>query len=171
MIETKDQQKSQINEVQETGCCPRFDPDRWDQKEFNWDDKYFVKDHVRGFFHIPINFGKVIARNVKKIEDDGHEVLDNLVLSDESSLLGSDLYFCVSNPIPNSNNVKLKGLYMSKVFEGEYKDSFKWVDVMKEYVKSQGKKASRIFHWYTTCPDCAKVYGENNIVLFAQIDE
>lgn len=42
----------------ETGCCPRFDTEPWDEKEVMFEDKLFVKDRVRSFFHIPLNFGK-----------------------------------------------------------------------------------------------------------------
>jgi len=50
----------------ETGCCPRFDREPWDEKEVKFDDKLFVKDHVRSFFHIPLNFSKVMARNMNE---------------------------------------------------------------------------------------------------------
>jgi hypothetical protein len=47
----------------ETGCCPRFDPKPWDKKQVTWKDKLFLKDHVRSFFHIPLNFGSVMKKN------------------------------------------------------------------------------------------------------------
>lgn len=33
-------------------CCPRFDPEPWDEKVIEWKDKKFVKDHVFTLFHI-----------------------------------------------------------------------------------------------------------------------
>ena len=54
-----------LYENSETGCCPRFDPEPWDEKEVTFDDKLFVKDHVTSFFHIPLNFGKVMVRNME----------------------------------------------------------------------------------------------------------
>ncbi len=48
----------------ETGCCPRFNPEPWDEKETIWEDKLFIKDHVTSFLHIPLNFGKVMIRNM-----------------------------------------------------------------------------------------------------------
>ena len=38
------------NETNETGCCPRFNPEAWDEKEVTWTEKLFVKDKVRSFF-------------------------------------------------------------------------------------------------------------------------
>ena len=55
----------------ETGCCPKFDPAPWDEKEIQWDNKLFIKDKVFCFMHIPLNFGKVIVRCLEKIEKAG----------------------------------------------------------------------------------------------------
>lgn len=56
-----------LYENSETGCCPRFDPEPWDKKEVTFDDRLFVRDHVTSFFHIPLNFGKVMVRNMEKM--------------------------------------------------------------------------------------------------------
>ncbi len=55
-----------LYEESETGCCPRFNPGPWDGKEVTWQDKLFLKDRVRSFFHIPLNFGKVMVKNVEE---------------------------------------------------------------------------------------------------------
>jgi hypothetical protein len=59
------------NEISETGCCPRFNPEAWDEKEITWTDKLFVKDKVRSVFHIPLNFGQVMIKNMEKIQKAG----------------------------------------------------------------------------------------------------
>jgi len=51
----------------ETGCCPRFDPVGYDEKEFILQNKMFIKYKVFCLFHIPINFGKVIVRCMEKL--------------------------------------------------------------------------------------------------------
>ena len=40
------------NDTSETGCCPRFNPEAWDEKEVTWTEKLFVKDQVRSFLHM-----------------------------------------------------------------------------------------------------------------------
>jgi hypothetical protein len=52
-----------LYEQSETGCCPRFNPGPWDQKEVTFQDKLLVKDRVRSFLHIPLNFGRVMVRS------------------------------------------------------------------------------------------------------------
>lgn len=42
-----------------TNCCPRFNPDSWDDQELHFDNKLFVKAITRSAFHIPLNMGKV----------------------------------------------------------------------------------------------------------------
>ena len=32
-----------------------------------------------------------------------------------------------------------------------------------------GRQPGRIYHFYTTCPRCAKYYGKNYTVLLAQV--
>jgi hypothetical protein len=44
----------------ETGCCASLDEARWESQEFVWKDKPFVKDHIREFLHVPLNFGQVL---------------------------------------------------------------------------------------------------------------
>ncbi|MDL5502684.1 MAG: hypothetical protein QSU88_05650, partial [Candidatus Methanoperedens sp.] len=54
-----------VYEQSETGCCPRFDSGPWEDKEIKFKDKLFLKDHVRSFLHIPLNFDKIIAKNME----------------------------------------------------------------------------------------------------------
>ena len=153
----------------ETGCCPRFDPEPWDEKEVSWQDKLFVKDRVRSLFHIPLNFGTVIVRNMKKIEVAA--ALDDPVvcLSDENSLWGSDLYIAVNKEVPDTETAKISGTFMTKVFEGPYSNAGKWVREMQAYVTAAGRSAGQLYFFYTTCPKCAKAYGKNYTVLLAKV--
>jgi len=152
----------------ETGCCPRFDPAPWQEKEVTFDNRLFVKDRVRSFFHIPLNFGKVMVRNMEKIA--GAEALEAkpLMLSDENSLWGADIYIAVAKDVPDSQMVRISGDFLTKVFEGPYKDIRKWVVQMEEYVKSKARDMKKMYFFYTTCPRCAKHYGKNYVVILAQ---
>jgi hypothetical protein len=153
----------------ETGCCPRFDPEPWDQKEITWKDMLFVKDHVRCLFHIPLNFGKVMVRNMEKIVGAGAESPETVVLSDEKSQWGADVFISVTKEVPNSEMKRISGTFMTKVFEGPYKDAGKWYREMNAYVESKGRKGKRTLAFYTTCPKCAKVYGKNYTVMLTEV--
>jgi len=153
----------------ETGCCPRFDREPWDEKEVKFDDKLFVKDHVRSFFHIPLNFSKVMARNMKKISSAGAMPPLPLMLSDEKSLWGADVYIAVAKEVPNTKMVRLSGTFLTKVFEGSYRDIRKWVSQMTQYVGSKKRRIEKMYFFYTTCPKCAAHYGKNYVVILAKV--
>lgn len=158
-----------LYENSETGCCPRFNPEPWDEKEVTFQDKLFLKDHVRSFLHIPLNFGKVMVRNMEKIQQAGALSPEPFMLSDEKSLWGSDIYIGVSKDVPNAEMVKISGTFLTKVFEGPYQNAGKWAKEMTEYVKSKAKDMKKMYFFYTTCPKCAEYYGKNYTVILAQI--
>ncbi len=158
------------NTSAETGCCPRFHPEPWDLKQLQWEDKLFVKDRVWCLFYMPMNFGKVMTRLMEKLSSGGAGSPDApLVLSDHTSRWNMDLYVEVPREVPGLEHVRLSGTFLSKVFEGPFKDTGKWCREMTHWVESQGKKAKKRYMYYTTCPKCAKVYGKNYVVIFAQV--
>jgi len=154
---------------QQAECCPRFTPEPWDGKELNWENKQFVTARVRSVFHIPLNFAAVMKKNVALIEAADAKPEEMLVLSDENSLWGADVYISATKVIPGAKMATLSGTFLSKVFEGPYKNMGKWHKEMDEYVKAKGKGTKKLYSYYTTCPKCSKTYGKNYVVLLAQI--
>ena len=158
-----------LYEQAETGCCPRFNPEPWDQKEVTFQDRLFVKDRVRSFLHIPLNFGKVMVGNMERIQAAGALAPEPLLLSDENSLWGADVYIAVAKDVPGAQMARVSGTFLTRVFEGPYQNIRRWVEEMKTYVASQQKALKKLYFFYTTCPSCAKHYGKNYVVLLAQI--
>jgi hypothetical protein len=155
--------------IKSTGCCEPFNPEPWQDKQITWKDKIFVKDHITSFLHMPLNMGQKIVKNCELIVAVGANEATQFMLTDEKSLWGADLYIEASKNVPGAQMTTISGTFFTKVFEGPYKDVGKWVKEMNEYVKGQGKETKRVYFWYTTCPKCAKTYGKNYVVLFAQI--
>ena len=160
---------NKLYEQSETGCCPRFNPEPWQEKEITWQNKLFIKDHIRSFLHIPLGFGKMMVRNMERIKSADALTPEPLMLSDENSLWGSDVYIAVSKEVPQAENVTISGTFLTKVFEGPYKDAGKWVKEMLAFVKAKGKETKKLYFFYTTCPKCAKYYGKNYTVLLAEV--
>jgi hypothetical protein len=92
-----------------------------------------------------------------------------VLLSDENSLWGADVYIAVTKDVPGAKMEKISGTFLTKVFEGAYKDVPKWHKEMAQFVKSRGKEAKKTYSFYTTCPKCAKVYGKNYVVLVSEV--
>ncbi|MFH1826005.1 MAG: hydrolase [bacterium] len=154
--------------IKPTGCCDIFNPEPWQDKEITWKDKLFVKDHVTSFLHIPLNMGNKIIKNMRLIEKAGAQAPYQLMLADEKSLWGADIYIDVAKDVPGAQMARISGTFLTKVFEGPYQNAGKWAQEMVEYVKNKGRKMTKLYFSYTTCPKCAKAYAKNYVVLFAQ---
>lgn len=150
-------------------CCPKFDSKKWDDKEFEWKDKMFIKDKVFTLFYMPVNFGSVISRMSKKIDSAGANVPDFFCLSESVSKWRMDLYLACDKEISDAENVKLSGKYISRVYEGSYNKMSSWIKDFKEFAKKKGHNLEKTYMWYTTCPKCAKKYGKNYVVFVGKI--
>jgi hypothetical protein len=155
----------------ETGCCARVDTGKWDEKVHTWHEKPFLRDHIRAFLHMPLNFGSVISRDHALVEEAGAYPADPIWLTDEVSPWGSDVYLAIDRPeLAGAKVETLSGTFMTKVFEGPFRDAGKWADAMERYVVSRGAKLKKLYFFYATCPECAKRFGRNQVVLFAQVN-
>lgn len=157
------------NQDSQTICCPQFNPEPWQEKEFTWENKKFIKDHVFTFFFMPVNFAKIIVRMNKKVEQAGARSPDWMCLSDHTSKWNMDLYLAVDKEIPEAENVTLGGRFLSKVYEGDFKDTGKWCEDFKNYARGKNLEIKKWYMWYTTCPKCAKKYGKNYVVIIGQV--
>ena len=153
----------------EKECCPKFDPAPWQERRVALDGKKFVRDRVRSFLRIPLNFGAVMARNMAAIQAAGAEPPNMLVLSDENSLWGADVYLEVSQDVPGLRMATIPGTFLAQAYEGPYRDVPKWIADLKRRIADKGKSLRRLLFFYTTCPKCARKYGRNYVVLFGQI--
>jgi hypothetical protein len=151
-------------------CCPKFNPEPWDDKVIEWHDKKFIRDKVFTFFFMPVTFGKVMKRINQKITEAKAEIPDWLCLSDHTSKWNMDIYLAVDKDIPGADNTTLSGKFYSKVYEGPYKDTGKWCNDFKEKATAKGMDIKKWYMWYTTCPKCAKKYGKNYVAIISKVD-
>ncbi len=150
-------------------CCPEFNPAPWDQKEIHWQKKKFTTDRVRSFFHIPLNFGAVMKRMMTRIETSQVKSEEMIVLADEDSLWGTNVFVDVSGDVVDGKMVEISGTFISKVFEGPYRNMRMWIKEMARYVEAQDRQIENQYFYYTTCPKCARKYGKNYVVLLAEV--
>ncbi len=124
---------------------------------------------MTSFLRIPLNFGAVMRRNVGPMEAAG-AVPDNMVvLADENSLWGADVYIEVTRDVPGAEMATISGTFLSKVFEGPYRNMREWIEEMKGFVRSRDRELHRMYFFHTTCPKCAKKYGKNYVAILAQV--
>lgn len=152
-----------------TGCCPRFDPGPWDDLEVEFDNKLFAKGKTRSFFHIPLNMAGMMTRTMKAIQDADAFPDSFLLLSHDPSPWTGEHFFAVSKEVPGVEMTRLSGKYLTKAFEGPFKETPKWMRQLQEHVTAKGKAAKKLYLFYTTCPKCIKYYGKNHVIGFAQV--
>jgi hypothetical protein len=159
--------------VKVDACCPVFDPALWDEKTHVWEKKLFIKDIVPQLFHQPLpwSVNRTIQRMWNKAleADAAPEMKEFLLLAYDPSPWKSEFYMTVTKEIPGTENVQLSGTFLSKVFDGPYNAVPKWIEEMSQYVHSSGKTGGKYYIYFTTCPKCARLYGHNYAVVFAEV--
>ncbi|NTV30430.1 hypothetical protein HGA91_00420 [candidate division WWE3 bacterium] len=159
------------NPTDETQCCPVFDTSRWDEKTHEWYDKPFLRDDVFQIMHIPMNMGSVVKRMYQQIidADASPDPSDFLMLAYDPSPWRSEIYMSVTKEIPNARIQMLSGTFVSKVFDGPYHMVPQWITQMDEFLLQRNQKSIKYYFYYGYCPKCAKKYGHNYCVAFAQV--
>lgn len=153
-----------------TGCCPKFNPQGWDGRYLHFKNKPFVKATTRGLLHVPINMGPVFTRVQEHIEDAGAQDPDGyFVLSRDLSATEAEHFFAVTCDVDDEEMMLLSGDFMTRVFEGPYRQAKTWVHEMETAAEAAGKRAKRTFMFYTTCPKCARAYGKNYIIGVTEV--
>ncbi len=154
--------------VNPTGCCPKFNPDGWDGQDLHFRDKTFVRAETRSAMHIPLNMGKVFERVGNHMEDAAAWDNDNMIiLSRELGPWKAEHLFSTDKDVPGEEKTTLSGDFVTKVFEGPYREAAKWYEEMKDLAGEKGEPGE-VYFFYTTCPKCAKTYGKNYVVGVAE---
>lgn len=155
--------------VNTTGCCPRFNPEGWDRQHLSLRDLPVVRATTRSAMHVPLNMGRVFTRVNRAIEAaGGYEPGRMLVLSRDTSPWAAEHLFVVGRPVVGEEMATLSGEFETRVFEGDYREARKWHDELAELSRARGRPEGRSYFFYTTCPACAKAYGRNVVVGFAE---
>ncbi|HBN08267.1 MAG TPA: hypothetical protein DD435_06375 [Cyanobacteria bacterium UBA8530] len=95
--------------------------------------------------------------------------MDNLIVWDDHSIWGTDLFFAIDQEVPGLESERISGTFFAKVFEGPYKEIPRWIETMKNILAQKQKTLKGLLFYYTTCPKCAKKQGKNPVVLLARI--
>ena len=120
--------------------------------------------------HIPWNMGQVFTRVQGHIvdaatADPGTEI----VMSRDTSAWEAEHYFAVEKNVAGEEMTTLSGDFFTRVFEGPYRRAKDFSHDMEVAATAMGKTAKRVFFFYSTCPKCAKAYGENYMVGIAEV--
>jgi hypothetical protein len=110
-----------------------------------------------------------MARDHAAIEQAQAYAAEPLWLVDEVSPWGADVYMATDRAVPDMPMEYLSGTFMTKVFTGPYRDIGSWIAQMETLVKEKGLELEKLYFFYATCPKCAKHFGKNQVVAFANV--
>jgi hypothetical protein len=151
--------------VNTTGCCPKFNPEGWDDQDLHFENMRFVQADTLAVAHIPVNMGKVFTRVQNHITDADAQLPEGyLVLSKDVTAFRGEHLFAVSRDVPGEKMITLSGDFITRVFEGPYRRAKDWYDEMQQLARDRGKTPKDVYFFYTTCPKCAKAYGQNYVI-------
>ena len=150
-------------------CCPPFQPELWDDKLFEWENKRFIKGKVSTILYVPLNFGQLMRKLDSIVRENEAIIPDYLCLSYHISKWKMDLYLAVDKEIPGIENILLSGKFYSKVYEGSFKNTGKWSQDFKKMAEGKNMKPEKMYMWYTTCPKCSKKHGKNYVVIVGKM--
>lgn len=91
-------------------------------------------------------------------------------LSEHTSKWNMNLYSAVDKEVKGLENITISGKFYSKVYEGDFKETGNWAKDFEKTLAEKNIKTKKLYMWYTTCPKCAKKYGENYTVFVGQIE-
>ncbi len=152
-----------------TGCCPRFNPEGWDGAQLHFRNKRFARATTKAVMHVPVNMGRVFERVQNHIQAaKAYDADDFIVLSRSLSPWTDEHLFAIAAPVPEEEAVSLSGDFVTKVFEGPYREVRNWHPEMQALAQGDGPSSDEVYFFYTTCPKCAKAYGENYVVGVAR---
>jgi hypothetical protein len=160
--------------TQDQECCPEFKVEKWDNKTLTWDQKLFIKESIPTLFHMP--FPPMIGKKMRKMCDlaeradaDIPDLSDALVLFNDPSAFRSEIYYSVTKDVAGAKNTSISGTFEAKVFDGPYNAIPKYIKEMEGHLADKGKDADDYYVHYAYCPNCAKKFGHNYMILFAKV--
>lgn len=155
-----------------TGCCPVFHPEMYDNQVFDLSDYNFIQVSTLSFMYMPLNMDKVFTRTMEAINLNKQAYDDRyLILSKDINPFKCNHYFLVKGDVEGYETHKIKGQFYTKVYDGEFKQISSWIKDFENQLKAKNSSLKDMYVFYTTCPNCAKVYGHNYVVLFGKLDE
>ena len=164
---------NEVLKMNKDECCPKFDPKQWDEKKFEWKNKQFLIESIPALFHFPFFplIGKKIMKmfNLAKKAKVDMPLKETLMLFYDPHPFKSEIYLSVTKPVKGAKNVTLSGTFLTKVYEGPYKDVPKSMKKMNKYLAGKRKKAEKYYVHYAYCPKCTKKFGTNYMIMFAKV--
>ncbi len=151
-------------------CCRRLGPGAWDRRFWSWDDKPFYRATYLTFFNIPLNLDSVVEKAVEEIGSHNLWTEPMIYLGRDETAFHSSVLISVSRFTDQLPIETLSGRYYSRLFQGPYADSGKYVRETKTDLREQGSDAGETYMYHATCPRCIGEGKPPQTVVFAEVE-
>lgn len=108
-------------------------------------------------------------KSVEQVEAAHPNKEDTLILFHDPTPFRGEIFISVEKDVPTEKNVTISGNFVCRVFDGGYNSIPQFVKIMDGYLAETGKKAKDYYIHYAYCPKCAKKFGHNYMIMFAEI--
>jgi hypothetical protein len=150
--------------------CPRINPEDWEGKILDWENKTFYFIPINNFLYKPIDLEEKIKLLRREVAHKGYEFIDiNLTLCEWVSFKGRILSQ-IKNPEKYDESIMLFdfGKIYTTVFKGKAKLLKQAVsDFSSQMELEHNVPVQKVYVWYAHCKICAKE-RENLAVIFAK---
>ncbi len=153
---------------EEACVCPRLDPAQWEGTRHAWKDRPFVVEPYRAIAHIPLGITGKLERIMPDLKARGLLADPVQVLFRNERFFGGELWIALSREEPGLATRRISGEFLSKYFEGQYRQAGQWYRQAAEACRAAGTEAAELLAWYATCPKCAEKLGHVQAVIFAR---
>ena len=157
-----------------------FNPLYYDNVEHTWDKRAFTVESMHTFFGTirEDRMDKLIKSKRSKIAKNGSWDPEGLVLTELGRPFRCKLYFSVNDEDNLPNNFKVvhfSGIWLTKVYSGEYGKFLDWVDDSIKYVKEKyDRKVNahrNFFAYYPSSLENQKSSDESIVVFFIKVSD
>ena len=162
-----------------------FDPIHYDDVEHHWDNKPFAVDTIRSFMGAirEERMDQVIKAKRSQVVKQGLWDPEGLVLTDVSRPFKSKLLFSIKHDVDDQDALRddtlkveyLSGIWLSKVYVGEYGQFLNWVDDAIAHVqKRYNRKVNAHRDWFVFYPSALekqKPSGQSVVTFFIKVSD
>lgn len=151
--------------------CRKVKPGEWHDKQVNFDDRAFYTKRLPLFFHMPIGLEKRISQLKQEITMKGYAICDPFTVIQKDGSLSGQVMIEIEKPRffdPKIETLDNKTFY-GYVSEESPFNLCSALSEAKHKCKLLGKKTLDIYFWYTTCPQCRRVNGNQTVILIETV--
>ena len=156
-----------------TGGTQQFNRECWDEVEFVWNRKPFLRASLPEVFRVPIvdNIDSVTHSLEKKVAELGATEADakKIILRHPLSAWKEEVLVSLDKPVADPHYVELTGTFRSKVFVGNSTQLRSFFKQMDSYLATQNEKALTYYAFKTSCHMASNNYEECTYVIIAQV--